>query len=247
MKFDEFARKLNNEIESVQPNVLDKIKSTPVTAENLGCGPLATLVWVKAKKFVIPVIYAICAVFVFLLCFSTISADNVGVSDFTYLNISIGDSQEKSADFDFALDKNGRILKVTLGNSSNVDSDKIEQTVLSTIGMTITDAIVSFCNANGVCKRWRFKRFGVNRKIGRKSNFARNQNSLFCRYRQFIDVGAYKRYNRLENKIAFKIGNKIYDNGRTCQNLVRLICRSAARDFTNKLLKELAPLFFLLT
>ncbi len=144
MKFDEFARKLNNEIESVQPNVLDKIKSTPITAENLGRGPLATLVWVKAKKFVIPVIYAICAVFVFLLCFSTISADNVGVSDFTYLNIAIEDSQEKSADFDFALDKNGRILNVTLGNSSNVDSDKIEQTVLSTIGMTITDAIERF-------------------------------------------------------------------------------------------------------
>ena len=144
MKFDEFARKLNNEIESVQPNVLDKIKSTPITAENLGRGPLATLVWVKAKKFVIPVIYAICAVFVFLLCFSTISADNVGASDFTYLNIAIEDSQEKSADFDFALDKNGRILNVTLGNSSNVDSDKIEQTVLSTIGMTITDAIERF-------------------------------------------------------------------------------------------------------
>ncbi len=144
MKFDEFARKLNNEIESVQPNVLDKIKSTPITAENLGRGPLATLVWVKAKKFVIPVIYAICAVFVFLLCFSTISADNVGVSDFTYLNIAIEDSQEKSADFDFTLDKNGRILNVTLGNSSNVDSDKIEQTVLSTIGMTITDAIERF-------------------------------------------------------------------------------------------------------
>lgn len=144
MKFDEFARKLNNEIESVQPNVLDKIKSTPITAENLGRGPLATLVWIKAKKFVIPVIYAICAVFVFLLCFSTISADNVGVSDFTYLNIAIEDSQEKSADFDFALDKNGRILNVTLGNSSNVDSDKIEQTVLSTIGMTITDAIERF-------------------------------------------------------------------------------------------------------
>lgn len=144
MKFDEFARKLNNEIESVQPNVLDKIKSSPITAENLGRGSVTALVWLKAKKFIMPVIYAICAVFVFLLCFSTISADNVGVSDFTYLNIAIEDSQEKSADFDFALDKNGRILNVTLGNSSNVDSDKIEQTALSTIGMTITDAIERF-------------------------------------------------------------------------------------------------------
>ena len=52
MKFDEFARKLNNEIESVQPNVLDKIKSSPITAENLGRGSVTALVWLKAKKFI---------------------------------------------------------------------------------------------------------------------------------------------------------------------------------------------------
>lgn len=146
MKFDEFARKLNNEIESVQPNVLDKIKSSPITAENLGRGSVTALVWIKAKKFIMPVIYAICAVFVFIMCFSTISSDNVGASVFSYLNITIQDANEKSADVDFLLDKNGKIKKVVLGTTHNVDAAKIERAAISSVGLSVDEAISRFGN-----------------------------------------------------------------------------------------------------
>ncbi|MGN0795969.1 MAG: hypothetical protein ACI4MT_03350 [Christensenellales bacterium] len=147
MKFEEFKKQLNNEITSAQPEVYCKVKATPVVKQKPDRSLALTLTWVKAKKFVVPVAYAICAIFIFILSFSTITADNVGVSDLTYMNVFIDDDYEKSVDFDIAINSNNEICKINLDNSENIDESKKSYITSTVIGMPVDDAIKNICDS----------------------------------------------------------------------------------------------------
>ena len=147
MKFEDFAKQLNNEITSVQPEVYKKVKATPIVKQKPDRSLALTLTWVKAKKFVIPVVYAICALFIFILNFSIIAADNVGVSDLTYMNVFIDDDYAKSVDFDIAINSDNKICKINLDNSENIDESKKSYIISTVIGMPVDDAIKNICDS----------------------------------------------------------------------------------------------------